>query len=145
MCKIPKEHMKLTKAMHMWPKKHEYSIDYIHIELWNQFEIEMSFSALQRFLNPNDPSKLPADLVGPICTICDNDFSFIDLIKIHPEKIEINCSTVAKLTKEAGEAITELAKAIEDGHISHDEKQSCIKELLDLKQLVSRLLARLVE
>ncbi|SMO61650.1 hypothetical protein SAMN06269117_11450 [Balnearium lithotrophicum] len=47
--------------------------------------------------------------------------------------IEINsCSlptTFGKLMKETGEAISEIAKALEDGEITKEEAKACIKEI----------------
>ena len=145
MPEIPIRHRTVTKALHGYPKKHGLDIEWISNELWNQFNIKVAHSTVQRYLNPDDDLKLPADLMVPICVICNNDFSVCSLVKRGFEKIEINTSTIALLMKEASEAITELATTIEDGKITHEERQRCIKELLDLKQLVGKLLATLIE
>ncbi len=145
MCKIPTSLRHVTKVLHGYPKKHEITLEWITIELWNRFGIKLAESTLERYFLPNDDLKLPADLVGPICEICNNDYSVLDIIKTNSEKIEINCKSIVKLTKEATEAICTLSGSIEDGKLNHNEKQDCIKELLDLKQFVSKLLAQLVE
>ena len=140
---IPRGHRVVTKHLHGLPKKHSLDIEWIGNELWNQFDIEVGTSTLQRYLSPNDDLKLPADLVIPICRICNDDFSVCNYINKY-RKIELNISTVARLTKEAGEAISELASALEDGKITREERNRCITELMDLKELVSQLLGELI-
>ena len=144
MCQIPKR--KVTKHLHGLPKKHGVSLEWIAQELWNQFGIKIGDSTLQRMLNPNDfDCKLQADLVPYLCMVCNNDFSVCTFIKKNPQKIEISIKTIAKLTKEAGEAMAALAESIEDGVITRDERQRCISELMDLKDIVSKLLASLIK
>lgn len=145
MADIPTDMRTVTKVMHGYPKKHSLDIDWISNELWNKFRIKVAHSTLQRYLEPNDDLKLPADLVAPLCMICNHDFSVCDFIKKDTEKIKIKNKSVGILTKKAGKAITELAEAIEDDYINEDERTACIKKLTDLKGLVSKFLATLIE
>ncbi len=144
MSQIPTESRATTRALHAYPKKHGLDIEWIANELWNRFKIKVGHSTLGRYLNPDDDLKFPADLIMPFCRICNDDFSVVSFIQKYSVKGEINCSSVARLTKEAGEAVVELAGSIEGGKISHDERQRCIKELMDVKELVNQLLATLI-
>ncbi len=83
---------------------------------------------------------------------CNNDYSALDLLEsrigrtaydVSGQGLEINCMTVGNLAKEAGEAISTLAGAIEDQKIDHEEKKRCTRELLDLQTIVNRLLGQL--
>lgn len=145
MSKIPMKYRTVTQALHGYPKKHGYDIEWIANEMWNRFGIKLGHSTLERYLNPNDDLKFPADLIEPFCLICDNDFSVLDFIKKAPEKIDITCRSVAGLMKEAGEAVAELSETVKDGRIEPGERQRCIKELLELKELAAGLLARLIK
>ena len=137
--------MQLTKALHAYPKKHGFTIEWIANELWNRFEIDIAHSTLERYLNPNDTPKLPGDLIGYICQICNNDFSAIDLITTKPEPGDIEDKDVANAMKEAGEAFVTLSDALEDGRIDREEKPRCIKEVMDAKEVLNDILARLIE
>jgi len=145
MCKIPKDKMQLTKALHAYPKKHGLAIEWIANELWNRFEIDVAHSALERYLNPNDTPKLPADLVSPICQICNNDFSALDFITVEQASKPIKNSTVARLMKEVGETAATLSKALEDGVIDYSERADCIKEAIEAKDVLNDILSRLIK
>lgn len=145
MCKIPKEKRQLTKALHAYPKKHEITIEWIANELWNRFEIKLAHSTLERYLNPDDESKLPADLVGPVCQVCNNDFSALEFITTKPSDNEVRNSTTARLLKEVGEAAAKLSKSLEDGRVDRNERPECIKEMMDVKEVVNDILSRLIK
>ena len=145
MCQIPKGQRRLTNAIHAYPKKHGLKIEWIANELWNRFEIDLAHSTLERYLNPNDTPKLPADLIGPICQICNNDFSILDFITVETVPKPIKVGTVAMLMKEVGEAAATLSKALDDDHISHDERPDCIKEVLEAKKVLNEILSRLIK
>lgn len=145
MCKIPNDKMQLTKAVHAYPKKHGLTIEWIANELWNRFEIDIAHSTLERQLNPNDTPKLPGDLIGYICQICNNDFSAIDLITIEPASKKVKNRTVARFMKEVGEASATLSEALEDGRIDREEKPKCIKEVMDAKEVLDDILSRLIK
>ena len=144
MSHIPKDQRRLTGALHGYPKKHGLTIEWIANELWNRFNIKLAHSTLERYLNPNDDPKLPADLIGPICRICNNDFSALEFITISPEKKDVSIRLVASLIKKIGEASTEMSKSLEDGNIDNDERPRCITELLEAKDVINDLLARLI-
>lgn len=145
MCKIPKDKMQLTKVLHAYPKKHGLAIEWIANELWNRFEIDIAHSTLERYLNPNDTPKLPGDLIGPICRICNNDFSALDFITIEPESTPLKNRTVARLMKEVGEVASTLSSALEDGVIDQDERTDCIKEAIEAKDVLNDILSRLIK
>jgi len=145
MCKIPKDKRPLTNALHAYPKKHGLKIEWIANELWNQFDIDLAHSTLERYLNPNDTSKLPGDLIGYICQICNNDFSAVDLIKIRPNGRKVKNSHTARLMKEVGEAVLTISKSLEDGEIDHIERPACIKEALEAKEVLNDILSMLIK
>ncbi len=147
MYRIPIEYRSVTNVLHGYPKQHGYDIGWIANELWNRFGIKLGKSTLERYLNPNDDLKFPADLITPFCLICDGDFSVVSYIREYPdpEKLPVDTLSIGRLTKEAGEAVVALAESIKDGEISHHEKQTCIKELMDTKELASQLLATLID
>ncbi len=145
MCKIPKNKRLLTNALHAYPKKHGLKIEWIANELWNRFDIDLAHSTLERYLNPNDTPKLPADLVSPICQICNNDFSALDLITVETASKPLKNSTVARLMKEVGETAATLSKALEDGVIDHSERADCIKEAIEAKDVLNDILSRLIK
>jgi|GEM_PF-1219570 hypothetical protein len=140
---------KITSQLHGYPKKHGLSINWIGIELFNRFGIDISESSLQAYFSPDNKTPLPAYLIVPICRICNNDFSILDIIEadakrtaisISCEPTPLNYKSVAKLAKEAGEAIATVAGAIEDKIVTHDESKDCVKELLDLQSVTTGLL-----
>lgn len=47
--------------------------------------------------------------------------------------------------KEVGEASATLSEALEDGRIDREEKPRCIKEVMDAKEVLNDILARLIE
>lgn len=144
--------LEITNLLHSYPKKHGISIEWTAEELFNKYGIEVSYSSLQAYLSINHSTPFPAHLIVPFCQIHNNDFSVLDYIEAQAKRtaIAITCDrtkvdykSVAKLAKEAGEAISVLASAILDGIITPDEKQSCIDELLDLQRIVTGLLIQL--
>lgn len=133
----------ITKILHRYPKKHGLDIEWISNELWNRFGIKIAHSTLQRQLNPNDDMKLWAEIVGPLCIICNNDFSVCEHIKKDMKGIEIKNSSIALLIKKVGSTISEITTAMEDGVIDEDERKSCTKEIVECKALFSKFLATL--
>ena len=153
----------ISTALHGYPKKHGLSLDWISSELWirNLYwtvdrdtgkKKPLATSTLGRYLNTDDPLPFPLDLFVPFMVICNNDFSALETIEsglgrtsidLNTKDIEINISTIATLTKEAGEVITVLAESIEDGKIDEDERRACTKELLELQRITTNLLYKL--
>lgn len=146
MCQIPKDRRQLTKALHGYPKKHGLTIEWVANELWNQFDIDIAHSTLERYLNPNDDPKLPADLVGPICRICNNDFSALDHITTKPKVGEVENEHVAIAMKEVGEATAKLSQSLmNDGRIDHIERPECTKEVMEAIDALKDILAMLIK
>jgi hypothetical protein len=138
----------ITTLLHHYPKKHGISIE------WIADTIGVPKSTLQRYLSLNIDIALPFPLrlLIPFMRACNNDFSVLDVIESRIGRaayvtgktgIEINCSAVATLAKEAGEAISVMADAISDKTITEDEKRICTKELLALQRISSALLIQL--
>ena len=149
---IPHHLRSVTKIIHGYPKAHGFSIEWISMELWNQFEIRVPESTLKRYLNPNDDLPLPADLIVPICVVCENDYAVLDLIEASvgrsaaPDECPaygIDMTAVARLAKKAGEAIAVLAESTGDGVISPDEREDCKEALQIMVAKSNRLLAKL--
>ena len=109
-----------------------------------RFGIKLGHSTLERYLNPNDDLKFPADLIEPFCLICDNDFSVLSFIKKVPTDIELSCTTVARFMKESSEAVAELSDTVRDGVVKEDERQRCIKELVDVIDNAKELLSKFI-
>lgn len=138
----------ITTALHHYPKKHGLSIE------WIADTIGVPKSTLQRYLSTNDDVSLPFPLrlLIPFMRACNNDFSALDILESRIGRaayitggtgIKMDCSAVASFAKEAGEAISAMAGAIEDGIITEDEKRICTKELLDLQRITGAFLLKL--
>lgn len=143
---------KITNMVHGYPKKHKVSIKAISIALFNRYNIDVSESSLQAYFSPDHKTPLPAYLVVPICEICNNDFSILDLMEADAKRTamnvscdsqsEINYKTVAMLAKESGEAISALAKTIDTKHATPDEIRICISEILDMQRAATEVLMK---
>ena len=136
----------ILNTLHGMPKKHGLSIE------WIADQMGVNPSTLQRQLNPDDPFPFPLKKTIPFMRACNNDFSPLDLIEsrigraaytISSQGMPIDCNSVAKLAKEAGEAISTMADAISDNRIDDDERRACTKGLSDLQQVVAGLLVQL--
>ncbi len=136
----------INTLLHEYPKKHGLSIE------WIADTIGVPCGTLQRYLNPFDPLPFPLKLMLPFMRACNNDYSALDLLEsrigrtaynVTGQGLEINCTSVGTLAKEAGEAISTLAGAIEDKKIDHEEKKDCTRELLELQGIVNRMLGQL--
>jgi len=138
----------ITTLLHHYPKRHEVSID------WIADTIGVPQSTLQRYLSLNEKLALPFPLrlLIPFMRACNNDFSVLDVLESRLGRtayttggtgIKVDCSAVASLAKEAGDAISCMAAAIVDDKITEDERRNCVKELLDLQKITSALLLQL--
>jgi len=136
----------ITTELHEYPKRHGLSIE------WIADHIGVNVSTLQRYLNPHDDLPFPLKVMIPFMRACNNDYTALDLLEsrlgrtsidISNKIIEINYKSIAKLAKEAGEAIAALGGSIADGKIDNNEKKICSKELLDLQKTTNALLMQL--
>ena len=138
----------ITTLLHHYPKKHGLSIE------WIADTIGVPTSTLQRYLSLNVDLALPFPmrLLIPFMRACNNDFSALDVLESRLGRtayvtsscgIKIDCAAVAKLAKEAGDAISTMAEAISDDIITDDEQRKCTKELFDLQRIAGALLLKL--
>jgi len=142
----------ITNLLHSYPKRHGFSLEWISSELWNQIGYKVPTSTLQAYLSPNNPTPFPAYLIVPFCTVCNRDFSALDLIEAEAGRIAmdysgdeatINLENISKLVKEAGEAISILGKSALSKRSLEENRQKCIKKILDLQNISTAFLKQL--
>lgn len=151
MCKIPTPRS-IEAELHKYPKRHGLSIDWIAIELWNEYGIKVADKTLARYLNPNDELSFPLEIMIPFCLLCNQDCTAIDhlnesagrvAVEIPQRDEDVDLKSLAKLAETSGAAMSSMAESLADGIIDNQERKDLTKSMVALAQRVNIIIGKL--
>lgn len=114
--------------------------------------IDVEYSSLMRILNPHDKYDLGIRKLIPFLE-ATRDLTLLDHIEAHFGRVAVSVRAergckmdftgVCRFMKEAGEAMSAVGDAVKDGRVSAAEAARCRKELTELLQVCSAMMAEL--